>query len=301
MKGLGPHADALFAAPGEAASLYRGTVMHARLKPVSHRFRYSVFNLLIDLDRLDEAGSASRLFSVNRANLLSFHEKDHGRRDGSSLRAYVDDVLAPAGIDIAGGRVLLLCYPRLLNTVFNPLSVYFAYAASGDLAAVIYEVRNTFGEMHSYVAPVEPGELSAAGLRQEREKLFYVSPFNGMAMRYLFRLRPPTNSIAIRILETEPAGPLLSATFHGARKALTTFTLLAALWSAPLLTAKVVGGIHWEALRLWLKGMRLVPRPPAPDRVSYGDPTGPGGTVASTTIRAPAPKAHRGVLPPVGA
>ena len=289
-----------FAAPADAASLFRGSVMHARMKPVAHRFQYSVFNLLIDLDRLDQADDASRLFSVNRANLLSFHEKDHGRRDGSSLRRYVEEVLAPAGVDLAGGRVLLLCYPRLLNTVFNPLSVYFAYAASGALAAVIYEVRNTFGEMHSYVAPVRDGELSAAGLRQERDKLFYVSPFNGMAMRYLFRLRPPTDTIAIRILEVDAQGPLLSATFNGARNPLTTLSLLAALGTAPLLTAKVVAGIHWEALRLWLKGMRLVSRPPAPTPVSYGDPA--SAAARTRPVGQPARSATgRDALPSVGA
>jgi DUF1365 family protein len=260
-----------FPAPAAAASLYRGEVMHARMKPVPHRFTYRVFNLLIDLGRLDEAARSSRLFSVNRRNLLSFHEIDHGARDGSSLLAHAVRLLAEAGVDVSGGRVLLLCYPRLLGLVFNPLSVYYAYRADGTLAGVIYEVRNTFGEHHSYVAPVEPGDLSAAGLRQERAKLFYVSPFNDLAMRYLFRLRPPTDTVSVRILETDAEGPLLAATFKGERKPLTTRALLAALGSVPLLTATVVAGIHWEALKLWLKGLRLVPRPAAPAAVSYGD------------------------------
>ncbi len=260
-----------FAPPSEAASLYRGEVMHARMKPVPHRFTYSVFNFLIDLGRLEEAGGSSRLFSVNRRNLLSFHEADHGPRDGSSLLAHAQRLLGEAGIDITGGRVLLLCYPRLLGLVFNPLSVYYAYRVDGALAGVIYEVRNTFGQHHSYVAPIEPGDLSAAGLRQERAKLFYVSPFNGMAMRYLFRLRPPTDTISVRILETDDDGPLLAATFKGQRKPLTDSTLLAALAAVPLLTATVVAGIHWEALKLWLKGLRLVPRPAPPPAVSYGD------------------------------
>jgi hypothetical protein len=290
-----------FPPPEDAASLFFGAVMHARLKPVAHRFRYCVFNLLIDLDRLGEADSRSRLFSVNRANLLSFHEKDHGRGDGGSLRRYVDEMLAPAGVDVSGGKVLLLCYPRLLNTVFNPLSVYFAYDGMGALAAIIYEVRNTFGEMHSYVAPVRDGELSAAGLKQDRAKQFYVSPFNGLAMRYLFRLRPPTNEIAIRILEADEEGPLLSATFNGVRKALTTLTLLSALASAPLLTAKVVGGIHWEALRLWLKGMRLVPRPPAPAKASYGDPANGTATVVLRSGAGSAGARRHDALPRLGA
>ena len=261
----------LFPPPDAAAALVRGTVMHARLKPVGHRFTYDVFSLLIDLGRLDEADRQSPLFRVNRAAPVSFREADHGPRDGSSLLDYVGRVLAPAGIDLDGGRVLLQCYPRILGTVFNPLSVYFAYDAAGDLKACIYEVRNTFGENHTYVAPVGEGELTPAGLRQERGKLFYVSPFNGMEMRYRFRVRPPTDTLAIRILETDPDGPLLAATFIGSVNGLTTTSLLAALGAVPLLTAKVVGGIHWEALKLWLKGLRPQPRPEAPPALSYGE------------------------------
>lgn len=262
----------LFVPPAAAASLMIGPVMHARMKPVVHRFSYEVFSLLLDLDRLDEADQASRLFAINRFNLVSFRESDHGPRDGSSLRQHVDRLLEPTGIDLAGGRVLLLCYPRILGFVFNPLSVYFVYGASGKLAAAIYEVRNTFGEHHTYVAPVAPGEFGPAGLRQERVKQFYVSPFNDLAMSYRFRLRPPTDDVAVRILECDRDGPILAATFHGRRETLTTATLLAALRRYPLLTLKVVAGIHWEALRLWIKGMRLVPRPPPPPPASYGDP-----------------------------
>jgi DUF1365 family protein len=266
--------QALFPAPSGSVSLYVGDVMHARMKPLAHRFRYRVFAILVDLDRLFEADGQSRLFSVNRRNIVSFHEADHGPRDGSRLRAYVDGLLSPAGVDITGGRVLLMCYPRIAGFVFNPISVYFAYGRGGDLAAVIYEVRNTFGEHHSYVAPVGPGEISPAGLRQERQKLFYVSPFNGMDMVYRFRLRPPGDELAVRILETDEAGPLLAATFFGRRAPLTSRNVLAALGWFPLLTAKIVGGIHWEALKLWWKGLPLVPRPPAPEPVSYGDPAG---------------------------
>ena len=132
-----------------AAALYFGEVMHARLKPIGHRFSYRVMSLLIDLDRLDGADRQSPLFGVNRAALYSFHEADHGPRDGSSLRHYAQRCAAERGIELTGGRVLLLCYPRLFGFTFNPLSVYFGYRAGGELALVIYEVRNTFGELHS--------------------------------------------------------------------------------------------------------------------------------------------------------
>lgn len=255
--------------PEPAAVLYRGEVMHARLKPKPHRFVYRVLNLLIDLDRLDEADRQSPLFAVNRRGLYSFHERDHGPRDGTALAVYVRHAAADAGIDLRGGRILLLCYPRLLGYVFNPLSVYYGYDARGRLALLIYEVRNTFGEQHSYVCPVHPDEESAAGIRQACAKRFYVSPFIGMETRYHFRLRPPGREAKIRILETDSRGPLLTATFHGRRRPLTSPHLIAAFLALPFVTLKVMGGIHYEAARLWLKGVRLIPQP---QRVS--DPPG---------------------------
>ena len=246
-----------------AATLYFGDVMHARLKPIGHRFSYRVMSLLIDLDRLGEAGRQSPLFGVNRAALYSFHETDHGDRDGSSLRAYAQRCAAAHGIDLTGGRVQLLCYPRLLGYTFNPLSAYFCYSANGELALIIYEVRNTFGDIHAYVLPVQPGEISQAGVRQQQDKLFYVSPFIEMPMRYHFRVSPPGERVKLRILETDSAGPLLSAAFSGRRRGLTTAALLRSLFALPLVTLKIVAAIHWEALRLWLKGARLVPRPNA--------------------------------------
>jgi DUF1365 family protein len=245
----------------EAAALYFGEVMHARLRPIGHRFSYRVMSLLIDLDRLDDADRKSALFAVNRAALYSFHEADHGDRDGSSLRAYVQARAAEHRVDLTGGRVLLLCYPRLFGYTFNPLSVYFCHRADGRLALVIYEVRNTFGEIHAYVLPVKPGEASCAGIRQTQDKLFYVSPFIEMAMRYHFHISPPGEHVRLRILETGHEGPHFAATFCGRRRALSTRALLRAFFALPLVTFKVVAAIHWEALRLWLKGAALAPRP----------------------------------------
>jgi DUF1365 family protein len=245
---------------GAAAALYVGEVMHARLKPMGHRFSYRVMSLLIDLDRLAAADRQSSLFGVNRAALYSFHEADHGGRDGSPLRAYAQRCADEHGIDLTGGQVLLLCYPRLLGYTFNPLSVYFCHRADGELALMIYEVRNTLGDIHAYALPVKPDQLSEAGVRQQHEKLFYVSPFIEMAMRYHFRVLPPDQQVKLRILETDGTGPLLAATFSGRRHALNTRQLLRACFAFPLVTFKIMAAIHWEALRLWLKGARLVPR-----------------------------------------
>ncbi|MBR0753753.1 DUF1365 domain-containing protein [Bradyrhizobium jicamae] len=244
----------------DAAALYLGDVMHARLKPMGHRFSYRVMSLLIDLDRLDDADRQSPLFGVNRRALYSFYERDHGPRDGSSLRAFAHRCAAEHGIDLSCGRVLLLCYPRLLGYTFNPLSVYFCYRADDELALMIYEVRNTFGDIHCYVLPVTSANRSAAGIRQQQDKTFYVSPFIAMAMRYQFRVSPPDSSVKLRILETDREGPLLAATFNGVRQSLNTVRLLKSLVALPLVTFKVTAAIHWEALRLWVKGARLVPR-----------------------------------------
>jgi uncharacterized protein len=254
------HAKAPREPADAAAALYFGEVMHARLKPMAHRFSYRVMSLLIDLDRLDDADRQSRLFGVNRAALYSFNEADHGARDGSSLRGYVQCRAAERGIDLTAGRVLLLCYPRLLGYTFNPLSAYFCYRADGSLALLIYDVRNTFGDIHSYVLPVKASEISDTGIRQAQDKLFYVSPFIEMAMRYHFRVSPPGEHVKLRILETDRDGPLLAATFNGRRSALTSAALQQSFFSLPLVTFKIMAAIHWEALRLWLKGAHLVQR-----------------------------------------
>jgi DUF1365 family protein len=250
--------------PTDPACLYVGDVMHQRMKPFGHRFRYRVFSLCIDLDRLVEADRVSRLFSVNGRNLVSFHESDHSGEQ--PIRAYTDELLARVGL--RAKRIFLVCYPRIVGHVFNPLSVYYAYDDRDVLTAMIYEVRNTFGERHTYLCPVGETQLSEAGVRQSCDKLFHVSPFIGMDMRYHFRMLPPGKEIRWRILETDLDGPLLAATFSGRQLPLTTHALGRLVGRIPFLTFKILGGIHWEALKLWLKGARYISRPPPPPPVS---------------------------------
>ncbi len=256
------------APPNKAAVLYAGQVMHQRMKPVGHRFSYEVFSLMVDLDRLTEANAMSAVFSVNRRNLLSFHEKDHTGESGLSLRSYIDGLLAEAGVLFRPSRVLLVCYPRILGLVFNPLAVYYAYREDDSLGALVYEVRNTFGERHTYVCPIGPEDISEAGVRQQCDKIFHVSPFIPMAMRYQFRMLPPGFEIRWRILETDSDGPLLAATFSGVQVPLKTGQILRLVARIPHLTFKIIAGIHWEALKLWIKGMRYISRPEAPARTS---------------------------------
>lgn len=242
--------------------LYDGKVMHLRLRPVRHRFVYEVFSLLIDLDEQVEVDRSLRLLSVERRNLLSFRAADHGPRDGSPLRPWVEAQLAAHGLEDAAGRVALLCFPRLLGYVFNPLSVYFCHAASGELRAIIYEVKNTFGDQHCYVFGVRPdgGPLGHACAKE-----LYVSPFIAMDARYEFKLREPGQRLSLTIFERDADGPLLNATHVAQRRALNDRELVRALRRNLFMTWKVIVGIHFEALRLWLKGVPYFSRDAAAD------------------------------------
>lgn len=243
-----------------AGALYLGRVTHRRLKPVGHRLCYRVFSALLDLDRLDELDRNLRLFSRNRFNLFSFHDRDHGDGKPANLAAYIRATLHAAGL-AADGRILLLCYPRILGFAFNPLAVYYCHDAAGSLSANIYEVRNTFGGRHSYLIPA-PGDGEI--VRQKADKVFHVSPFMEMATRYHFRLTRPGSDISVAIRQTDAEGGVLHATFAGARAEMTDKALFGAFLAYPLMTLKVVAAIHWEALKLLLKGLKLVKGAPDP-------------------------------------
>jgi DUF1365 family protein len=239
--------------------LYRGEVMHRRLRPFGHRFVYGVASLLVDLDDLPRLGL--RLLSHNRFNLFAIHDRDHGTRDGSPLRPWVEAELHAAGIALDGGRIYLHCLPRLLGYVFNPISIYWCYGPDGRLRAVLCEVKNTFGEQCSYVLPAPPGREADAPLRASCAKKMYVSPFIAMAGRYRFRLDDPEDRLKLVITERDREGALLVASHIAARRTLDDRGLLGAFAAFPFLTAKVIAAIHWQALRLWLKGARIEPRP----------------------------------------
>jgi DUF1365 family protein len=256
--------------PLEGASLYFGKVMHARLKPKLHRFNYSIFSLVIDLDKLDLADRKSALFSVNRKGVTSFHEKDHGPRDGTCLRTHIDNLLAEG--DMARpAKILLWCNPRVFGYTFNPLSIYFCYDSNNEVIALVYQVNNTFGESHCYIARVSNLTTENASIKNSAQKCFYVSPFLDMEMRYDFRIQPPTDNLRIRILEHDKDGPILSATFSGNERKLSSKNITAGICKTMGLTWKVTAGIHFEAFILWFKGIKLRRRPSPPENSSYID------------------------------
>ncbi len=243
------------------SSVFAGVVMHHRFTPKRHRFIYRVFSLCVDLDELPLLNSRFRLFAINRFSLFSFHEKDHGRGDGQ-LRQEITGLLSSRGYASATARIELLCYPRILGYTFNPLSVYFCYNHNDEVEVILYEVSNTFGQRHSYLLVNDKPDEKI--VRHSCHKLMYVSPFMPMNTAYSFRIIPPRESVSVCIQQSSKTGtevtPILNATFTGQRQEITDKNLLQLFISHPLMTVKVMGAIHWEALRLWLKGLKLQPR-----------------------------------------
>jgi len=247
------------------SGLYPGVVTHARLRPRAHRLRYRIFMLLLDLDELPLLDRSLKLFGVDRPALTGFSEGDHLEGGRTDLKAQVEAHLARAGI-VAGGSIRLLCMPRILGRGFNPLSVYFCHRPDGRLRAVLYEVNNTFGERHSYLIPVDPAEAAAAPLRHGVDKGFYVSPFMDMDLAYAFQILPPGERVSVAIDVRDAEGRVLAAAFAGHRQPLTDANLRRAWLTHPWMTLGVLAAIHWEALKIWLKGERIRPRPRAPRR-----------------------------------
>lgn len=234
-------------------SLYVGDVVHKRVRPKRHSLRYRVFSMLVDLDQLESMDEKLRFFSLNRFNLVSLVTSDFGARDGSSVPSFIRRKAAAAGVnDIA--RIRMLAYPRLLGFAFNPITVYFCEDAAGVVRFMAYEVSNTFGEHHFYQAGVTPdrGEI-----HHEAKKALYVSPFNTLEGNYRFSVRPPAENVFLGITLSDAEGGLLTAYFDGEQRPLSDAMLLKLLLAYPFMTAKVVLGIHWEALLLWLKGVPL--------------------------------------------
>jgi DUF1365 family protein len=251
------------------SALYIGTVAHQRHRPRPHRLQYKVFSLFLDLDQLPSLDRSLRLFGHNRPAVFSLLDRDHGMGDGTDLRQQVRAHLRDAGLQHVDGPIRLLCYPRVLGYVFNPLSVFYCYDQDECLRAVIYEVNNIHGERHSYVLPVATAQRP---IRQACDKRLFVSPFLPMDCRYHFQLNPPGERLRLFIHETHQGLPILDAWFNGQRHALSDRALLKVALSMPLLTLKVFLAIHWQALRLWRKGVPLFSHAPAPKYgVSFTD------------------------------
>ena len=235
--------------------IYSGFVTHKRFKPKKHFFSYKVFSLLIDLSEIKKLEKKIKFFSYNKLNILSFYDNDHGPRNGTSLNRWVVKILKKSKIKFTSGKIKVLCYPRFFGYVFNPLSVFFCYNNKSKLKAVLYEVKNTFKEQHTYVFKISSSNNLV--LHKCMKKL-YVSPFIEMNTFYNFKLLKPGKNLSIVIDQTDNSGPLLTARQTGIRHDLTSKNLFLQFLKHPLMSFKVIMAIHFEAFRLWTKGVKYV-------------------------------------------
>jgi DUF1365 family protein len=235
--------------------IYTGTVIHKRFKPKVHSFDYSVFSLLIDLSELDLMNNNLRIFSYNKFNIVSFYSKDHGPRDGSSLRNWVIENLQKNNIETEGIQIKLLCYPRIFGYVFNPLSVFYIYNKNSELISILYEVKNTFGEQHTYIFKTKKNENL---IQHICKKKFHVSPFIKMDCIYFFRLLKPGNRVSVIIDLQDQEGKILFASQDGEKSELNNKNLIRSYIKHPLMSFKIIVAIHFEAFKLWSKGIKFI-------------------------------------------
>ena len=229
--------------------IYNGEVTHTRFKPVRHFLKYKTFSLLIDLDEINLLDKSIGIFSHNKFNIFSFYDKDHGDRDGGNLKDWVISNLKKFQIKENITNIKVLCYPRILGYVFNPLSIFYCYEKD-KLVAIFYEVKNTFNEQHTYIFKIKNNEE----IIQKCRKKFYVSPFMDMETYYNFKLLNPNDKLSVFIKQTDANGTILTATQTGDKKEFSFKQLAINFLKYPLMTIKIISSIHYEALLLWKKG-----------------------------------------------
>ncbi len=256
--------------------------MHHRFSPRAHRFVYRIFMFALDLDELDLLHRQLRFFSLNRGNAYSFREKDflptgeplHNPGapaapvpPGAGLKARVIAHLAENGIDLTGGRVLLVTLPRVFGYLFNPVSFYFCYDRAGRPVASIAEVTNTFKEMKPFVLGPATRTASQSGttFSLRRPKYFYVSPFTDMDVAFDFTLRAPGGQLSVQIDDYDAGRRTLTSTLTGPRRSLTDGRLAWFSLKYPLITLQVISLIHWHALKLYLKKVPWFAKAARPD------------------------------------
>ena len=236
------------------SKIYIGKVIHKRFKPKEHYFKYDVFSLLVDLNELEQIDKEIKLFSYNKFNIISFFDKDHGDRDGSSIQKWVKKNLKKIGIITKDINIKLLCYPRIFGYVFNPLSTFYIYNKYSELISIFYEVKNTFGEQHTYIFRVQNEKT----IKNKCKKKFYVSPFIEMDCDYHFKTLNPSKQLSVVINQNDNEGKLLYASQDGISKEFNNKNLLLSYLTHPLMTFKVIAAIHFEAFKLWIKRIKLI-------------------------------------------
>ena len=245
-----------------AVSLYTCDVMHRRHFPQNYRFDYKVFSLLLDIDQYQEDKSSS-ILSFNTFNLFSVFTKDHGARDGSDWRLWVNEILDKQNLEKAKHQIKLLCFPRILGYAFNPISLWYCFGEDEKLYAVICEVSNTFGEHHHYVLHND-NQPYLDDVEANKKKNFHVSPFIDMNAEYQFKIGIPDDELKVIINEYQNGELMLTATQRGKESKIDTPHLLGLFFRLPFMTLKIMWLIHWQALKIWKRGGIYHKKPEAP-------------------------------------
>ena len=243
-------------------AIYRGTITHRRFIPIPHAFTYPLFMVLLDLDRIGETMAISRLSSYNRWNWASFDDRDHFGDPRVPLSDRLRADAAANGVEMPDGRVFLLTHLRYLGYAFNPVSFYYCYDRDGSLKVILAEVSNTFGGTQNYWLSDKVALPSRTGRRYLRHKAMYVSPFMSLDQEYSFTFTEPGPRLAAHMTVAEDGRTCFDATLTLTKTPWSRAALRRVLIAHPLMTAKVIGAIHWQALRLYLRGVPAVALPP---------------------------------------
>ena len=243
------------------AAIYRGIVQHRRFAPKAHAFEYPVFMAFLDVDRIDELTRVSPFLSHNRWNWASFDDRDHLGDAHRPLRERLAEDAARQGLALPGGPICLLTYLRYLGYCFNPVSYFYLYGRDGELAMVMAEVNNTFGESHPYWLGPSLETRTASGRHYDFDKAFHVSPFMPMDCRYRFAFTDPGEALVVQVKEWNRGELFFDATLRLSRQSWSAAALHRALVRHPWMTAKVIAAIHWQALRLWARGVPVFTHP----------------------------------------
>jgi len=250
---------------GLNSSIYECRLMHHRLAPREHRFKYRIFMFWLDLDEIDAISKRVALFSRNRFNAYSFHDRDHATREGGQTKSDVQDWMRQHGVEVCDDdRVMLLTFPRAMGYVFNPVSFYFCHRQNGDAVCAVAEVGNTFGEKKRFLLP-HPEDEHPNRFDLLVPKHFYVSPFSELDVKFHFQLRAPDERLAIRVDDYEGEDCVLKSALTGRRFPMTTGRLAWFSLKYPLITLKVILLIHWHALLLYLKKIPFIRKAACPE------------------------------------